>query len=180
MKYKGTKSEENLLKAFAGESQARNRYTYYAEKAKEEGDYEIADLFERMANNERTHAKIWFKMLNEIESSDKNLQTAAMGESYEWYSMYPEFAKQAHEDGFPELAMMFEKVAGIEKNHESTFIKAIQAKNKAKKIVTATPDPIVVVEKNKIIYRCAFCGDEQESPLDVCLVCQAIGAYQRV
>ncbi|MEG1448913.1 MAG: rubrerythrin family protein, partial [Oscillospiraceae bacterium] len=128
MNIKGTKSEENIKKALFGESVARNKYTYFAQKAKEEGNETMANLFERMATNEMNHAKIWFKVLNGIGTTNDNLKTAATGEYEEWTSMYPSFAKTAREEGLEDLAKMFEKVAEIEKDHERQFLLAF-AKN---------------------------------------------------
>lgn len=120
---KGTKTEANLQAAFAGESQARNKYTYYASKAKKDGFVQIANLFEETANNEKEHAKIWFKLLHggDIPSTEENLIDAAAGENYEWTDMYEGFAKTAEEEGFPELAAKFRLVAAIEKHHEERY-----------------------------------------------------------
>ena len=117
-RYKGTKTEENLKAAFAGESQARNKYTYFASKAKKDGYEQIAALFLKTADNEKEHAKLWFKELNGIGTTEENLEAAADGENYEWTDMYEEFAKTAEEEGFPELAEKFRGVAAIEKKHE--------------------------------------------------------------
>ena len=117
-KYEGTQTEKNLQAAFAGESQARNKYTYFASKAKKEGYEQIAALFLKTADNEKEHAKLWFKELNGIGDTAENLQAAAEGENYEWTDMYEEFAKTAEEEGFPELAAKFRVVAASEKNHE--------------------------------------------------------------
>ena len=121
MELKGSKTEANLLAAFAGESQARNKYTYFASKAKKEGYVQIANLFEETANNEKEHAKIWFKLLDGIGSTAENLKAAAEGENYEWTDMYDGFAKTAEEEGFPELAAKFRLVAAIEKHHEERY-----------------------------------------------------------
>ena len=120
-KYAGTKTEKNLQTAFAGESQARNKYTYFASVAKKEGYEQIADLFEKTANNEKEHAKMWFKELQGIGSTADNLLSAAEGENYEWTDMYAEFAKTAEEEGFHELAEKFRGVAEIEKRHEERY-----------------------------------------------------------
>ena len=117
-KYAGTQTEKNLEAAFAGESQARNKYTYFASKAKKDGFEQIAALFEKTANNEKEHAKMWFKELNGIGDTAENLKAAADGENYEWTDMYEGFAKTAEEEGFPELAEKFRLVAAIEKHHE--------------------------------------------------------------
>ena len=129
-KYAGTQTEKNLLAAFAGESQARNKYTYFASKAKKDGFEQIAALFLKTADNEKEHAKLWFKELEGIGSTAENLAAAADGENYEWTDMYAEFAKTAEEEGFPELAAKFRLVGEIEKHHEERYralIKNIQA-----------------------------------------------------
>ena len=117
-KYEGTQTEKNLQAAFAGESQARNKYTYFASKAKKEGYEQIAALFLKTADNEKEHAKLWFKELNGIGDTAENLKAAADGENFEWTDMYEEFAKTAEAEGFPELAAKFRGVAAIEKNHD--------------------------------------------------------------
>ena len=124
---KGTKTEQNLMAAFAGESQARNKYTYYASKAKKEGYEQIAALFTETANNEKEHAKIWFKLLHEGDIPDTitNLQDAANGENYEWTDMYDTFAKEAKEEGFDRIAYLFEAVGKIEKEHEARYLKLL-------------------------------------------------------
>ena len=121
----GSKTEQNLWSAFAGESQARNKYTYFASKAKKEGYVQISKLFEETANNEREHAKIWFKLLNGIGDTKENLLAAAQGENYEWTDMYKNFAKTAREEGFDNIAELFEKVALIEKSHEERYKKLL-------------------------------------------------------
>ena len=127
MELKGSKTEANLLTAFAGESQARNKYTYYAEKAREEGYSQIAELFEETATNEKEHAKLWFKIVHgdEIPDTATNLKDAAAGENYEWTSMYKEFAEVAREEGFTAIAFQMEKVAQIEKEHEERYLKLL-------------------------------------------------------
>ena len=128
MELKGSKTEQNLMAAFAGESQARNKYTYFASKAKKDGYEQIAAIFEETANNEKEHAKIWFKLLNggEISSTEENLKAAAEGENYEWTDMYAEFAKTAREEGFDHIAYLFEGVAKIEKEHEERYRKLLE------------------------------------------------------
>ena len=121
MDLKGSKTEANLLTAFAGESQARNKYTYFASKAKKEGYVQIAELFEQTANNEKEHAKIWFKLLDGIGTTAENLESAAQGENYEWTDMYATFAKEAEEEGFDHIAYLFSEVAKIEKEHEDRY-----------------------------------------------------------
>ena len=120
-KYAGTKTEKNLLEAFAGESQARNKYTYFASKAKKEGFEQIAELFLKTAENEKEHAKLWFKELDGIGDTIANLNAAAAGENFEWTDMYDKFAKEAEEEGFPELAKKFRGVAAIERRHEERY-----------------------------------------------------------
>ncbi|MDO4748677.1 MAG: rubrerythrin family protein, partial [Eubacteriales bacterium] len=125
MNLKGTKTEANLMAAFAGESQARNKYTYYASKAKKEGYNQIADLFLATADNEKEHAKLWFKLLGGINDTEQNLEDAAAGENYEWTDMYATFAKEAREEGFEDIAVQFEGVAKIEKEHEERYRKLL-------------------------------------------------------
>ena len=128
MELKGTKTEQNLMTAFAGESQARNKYTYFASKAKKEGYEQIAAIFQETADNEKEHAKMWFKLLNggEIGTTAENLKAAANGENYEWTDMYAEFAKTAKEEGFDRIAYLFEEVAKIEKEHEERYLKLLE------------------------------------------------------
>ena len=125
MELKGSKTEQNLMAAFAGESQARNKYTYYASKAKKEGYEQIAAIFEETAGNEKEHAKMWFKELHggEVPSTLENLKDAAAGENYEWTDMYATFAKEAREEGFTKIAYLFEEVAKIEKRHDERYMK---------------------------------------------------------
>ena len=127
MELKGSKTEANLMAAFAGESQARNKYTYYASKAKKEGYEQIAAIFEETANNEKEHAKLWFKALHDGDVPDTltNLKDAASGENFEWTDMYKEFAKTAKEEGFKEIAKLFESVGEIEKHHEERYLKLV-------------------------------------------------------
>ena len=147
-KYSGTKTEKNLEAAFAGESQARNKYTYFASVAKKEGYEQISELFLKTANNEKEHAKMWFKELQGIGTTDENLAAAADGENYEWTYMYAEFAKTAEEEGFPELAHKFRLVAAIEKRHEERYRALL------KNIETAQ-----VFEKSEVkIWECRNCG----------------------
>ena len=125
-KYTGTQTEKNLMAAFAGESEARNKYTYFASKAKKEGFEQISALFLKTADNEKEHAKLWFKELNGIGNTAENLLSAAQGENYEWTDMYAGFAKTAEEEGFPELAAKFRLVAEIEKHHEERYRALLQ------------------------------------------------------
>lgn len=178
MNLKGTQSEKNIKSALVGESLARNKYTYYAIQARTEGHTEIADLFEKMAKNEMTHAKIWFSLLhNGLGKTEANLTDSATGENDEWSDMYPQFAKTARAEGLEDLAQMFEKVAAIEKDHERTFLKAlINLKKKTQ------PETTVQEKEVKTITvpgsRCMFCGAQFESRPDVCSVCGAIGSFE--
>lgn len=165
MELKGSKTEQNLMKAFAGESQARNKYTYFASKAKKDGYEQIAAIFEETAGNEREHAKMWYKLLNGGEVSDTmtNLQDAANGEAYEWQEMYPEMAKTAKEEGFDQIAFLFEEVAKIEKEHEERY----------KKLLQNVKDGIVFSRDGDKIWKCRNCGHiviGKEAP-GVCPVC---------
>lgn len=147
-KYSGTQTEKNLMEAFAGESQARNKYTYFASKAKKEGYEQIAALFLKTAENEKEHAKLWFKELNGIGDTAENLAAAAEGENYEWTDMYSGFAKTAEEEGFTELAARFRLVAAIEKHHEERYRALL------KNIETAS-----VFEKSEVrVWECRNCG----------------------
>ena len=146
--YKGTQTEKNLQTAFAGESQARNKYTYFASVAKKEGYEQIASLFLKTADNEKEHAKLWFKELGGIGDTKENLLHAAEGENYEWTDMYDGFAKTAEEEGFPELAKKFRLVAAIEKHHEERYIQLLSNVELAK-----------VFEKSEVkIWECRNCG----------------------
>ncbi|HHZ17108.1 MAG TPA: rubrerythrin family protein [Peptococcaceae bacterium] len=163
MKFKGTKTEKNLWEAFAGESQARNKYTYFASAAKKEGYEQIAAIFEATANNEKEHAKLWFKALEELGGTAQNLLHAAEGENYEWTDMYARFAKEAEEEGFIDLAEQFRKVAEIEKAHEARFRKLLR------NVETKT-----VFEKTEdTVWECRNCGHiviGKKAP-EVCPVC---------
>ncbi|MCL2003332.1 MAG: rubrerythrin family protein [Oscillospiraceae bacterium] len=147
---KGTKTEKNLMEAFAGESQARNKYTYFASKAKKDGYEQIAALFEETAGNEKEHAKIWFKLLcgGEIPSTAENLKAAAAGENEEWTSMYKRMAEEAREEGFDDIAFLFEKVGNIEKEHEERYLALL--KN--------IEDGTVFAKKEKSVWICRNCG----------------------
>ncbi len=150
MDLKGTKTEQNLMTAFAGESQARNKYTYFASKARKDGYEQIAAIFEETANNEKEHAKMWFKELNggAIPSTIENLQAAAEGENYEWTDMYAQFAKVAKEEGFDRIAKLFEGVAAIEKEHEERY----------KKLLKNIEDEVVFSNDGDTIWVCRNCG----------------------
>ena len=173
-KYAGTKTEQNLMTAFAGESQARNKYTYFASKAKKEGYVQIASIFEETANNEKEHAKMWFKLLEggAIRSTIENLQAAADGENYEWTDMYDGFAKTAEEEGFPELAVKFRMVAEIEKHHEERY-RALLHNVEAQE----------VFKKSEVkVWECRNCGHivVGEKAPEVCPVCAHPQAYFEV
>ncbi len=171
MELKGSKTEKNLQEAFAGESQARNKYTYYAAKAKKEGYVQISKLFEETANNEKEHAKIWFKLLHggEIADTLTNLKDAAEGENYEWTDMYARFAKEAKEEGFDRIAFLFEKVAEIEKAHEDRY----------RKLYDNLMNNTVFEKAEETVWECANCGyiHKGEKALEMCPVCQHPKAY---
>ena len=171
-KYKGTKTEQNLHTAFAGESQARNKYTYFASVAKKEGYEQIASIFEQTANNEKEHAKMWFKELNGIGSTSENLSAAADGENYEWTDMYSEFAKTADEEGFPQLAAKFRSVAAIEKRHEERY-----------RALLHNVETAQVFEKSSVkAWECRNCGHivvGLKAPI-VCPVCAHPQSYFEV
>ena len=166
MELKGSKTEENLLKAFAGESQARNKYTYYASRAKKDGYEQIAAIFEETANNEKEHAKLWFKELNGgvIPDTIVNLEDAASGENFEWTDMYKEFAEAAKEEGFDRIADLFEKVGEIEKHHEERYLKLLQN----------IKDERVFHKDGDKIWICRNCGYVYtgKDALEVCPVCK--------
>ena len=171
-KYKGTQTEKNLLAAFAGESQARNKYTYFASRAKKDGFEQISALFLETADNEKEHAKLWFKELEGIGDTAQNLKEAADGENYEWTDMYEGFAKTAEAEGFKELAEKFRGVAAIEKHHEERYRKLLE------NVETAT-----VFEKSEVkIWKCRNCGHivvGTKAP-DICPVCAHPQAYFEV
>ena len=170
-KLKGTKTEANLMTAFAGESQARNKYTYYASKAKKDGYEQIAAIFEETAGNEKEHAKLWFKYLHdgEVPTTTVNLKDAADGENYEWTDMYDEFAKVAEEEGFTELAIKFRQVGEIEKHHEERF----------RKLLKNIEDEVVFSKDEEKIWICRNCGHVvigKKAP-GVCPVCNHPQSY---
>ncbi|MGB4505449.1 MAG: rubrerythrin family protein [Syntrophaceticus sp.] len=170
MDLKGSKTEANLLAAFAGESQARNKYDYYASKARKEGYVQIANFFEETARNEKEHAKIWFKLLHDgIPSTDENLKDAAAGENYEWTEMYAEFAKTAKEEGFTKIAFLFEHVAKIEKEHEERYLKLLENIKEGK----------VFAREEKQVWKCGNCGHIHygEKAPEVCPVCDHPKAF---
>ena len=171
MELKGSKTEQNLMTAFAGESQARNKYTYFASKAKKEGYEQIAAIFQETSDNEKEHAKMWFKLLNggEIGTTAENLKAAADGENYEWTDMYAEFAKTAKEEGFARIAYLFEEVAKIEKEHEQRYLKLLENVKDGK-----------VFEAGEVkIWKCRNCGHivVGTSAPEVCPVCNHPKAY---
>ena len=168
-KYTGTQTEKNLEAAFAGESQARNKYTYFASKAKKEGFEQISALFLKTAENEKEHAKLWFKELNGIGSTAENLAAAAAGENYEWTDMYEGFAKTAEEEGFPELAMKFRLVAAIEKRHEERYRALLQNVEAAE-----------VFKKSSVkVWECRNCGHIMvgEAAPEICPTCAHPQSY---
>lgn len=170
MELKGSKTEANLMAAFAGESQARNKYTYYAAKAKQDGFEQISAIFQETADNEKEHAELWFNLLHGSEKmTDINLEDAAGGEHFEWQEMYPTFAKEAREEGFAEIAYLFEAVAAIEKEHEERFLKFKEN----------IDGQMVFQKKDKVVWICRNCGHVLEGPQapQQCPVCQKPQAY---
>ena len=172
MELKGSKTEKNLQTAFAGESQARNKYTYFASKAKKEGYEQIAEVFLKTADNEKEHAKMWFKHLNGIGSTEENLKSAAEGEKYEWTQMYKEFAETAREEGFDEIAKQFEGVASIEANHQRRYEALLKNVHENK----------VFSKAKKVKWECRNCGYtfEGDSAPDFCPVCNHPMSYFQV
>ena len=169
---KGTKTEKNLWEAFAGESQARNKYTYFASKAKKDGYVQIAKIFEETAANEKEHAEIWFKLLNGIGSTAENLKSAAEGENYEWTDMYDQMAKDAKEEGFDHIAFLFEEVGKIEKEHEERY----------RKLLANVEGGLVFSRDGDMIWQCSNCGHihvGKQAP-DVCPVCVHPKAYFQI
>ncbi len=172
MELKGTKTEQNLAEAFAGESQARNKYTYFASVAKKEGYQQIAAIFEETANNEKEHAKLWFKALQGIGDTAANLKAAAEGENYEWTDMYDRFAKEAEEEGFKALAAQFRMVAAIEKTHEERY----------RKLLSNVEMQQVFEKAGETMWECRNCGHlvmGKKAPA-VCPVCAHPQAYFEV
>jgi len=170
MELKGSKTEANLMAAFAGESQARNKYTYYASKAKKEGYEQISQIFTETANNEKEHAKIWFKLLNDgIQDTATNLKDAAAGENYEWTDMYAGFAKTAKEEGFDRIAFLFEEVGKIEKEHEERY----------RALLARVESGEMFVREGETVWVCGNCGHVhvgKEAP-EMCPVCAHPKAY---
>ena len=171
MELKGSKTEQNLMTAFAGESQARNKYTYFASKARKDGYEQIAAIFEETANNEKEHAKMWFKELmgGEIKSTNENLLMAAEGENYEWTDMYDSFAKTAKEEGFDRLAKLFKAVGEIEKAHEERY----------RKLLDNVENGLVFSKDGDRIWQCRNCGHIVigKSAPDICPVCNHPQSY---
>ena len=170
--YAGTKTEKNLLEAFAGESQARNKYTYFASVAKKEGYEQIAEIFQKTADNEKEHAKLWFKALGELGQTAENLAAAAAGENYEWTDMYDRFAKEAEEEGFKELAAQFRGVAAIEKSHEERYRALLNNVEMQK----------VFEKSEETMWECRNCGHlviGKKAP-EVCPVCAHPRSYFEV
>ena len=172
MNLKGTKTEANLMAAFAGESQARNKYTYYASKAKKEGFEQIAAIFTETANNEKEHAKMWFKLLHDGQIADTitNLKDAAVGENYEWTDMYASFAKDAREEGFDHIAYLFEAVGKIEKEHEERYLQLCKNIEEGK---------VFSKDGTKQAWICRNCGHIHfgENAPEVCPVCSHPQSY---
>ena len=171
---KGTKTEKNLMDAFTGESMARNKYTYYASKAKKEGFEQIAAIFQETADNEKEHAKIWFKLLHDgdIPTTEQNLSDAAAGENYEWTDMYDRMAKEAREEGFDKIAFLFEAVGQIEREHEARY----------KKLLENMENGLVFSKDGDAIWKCRNCGHiviGKQAP-EVCPVCAHPRAYFEV
>ncbi len=171
MELKGTKTEKNLMEAFAGESQARNKYTYFASKAKKEGYEQIAAIFQETADNEKEHAKLWFKLLNggDVPTTAENLKAAAEGENFEWTDMYDRMAKEAKEEGFDKIAYLFEEVGKIEKEHEERYLKLLEN----------VEDGLVFSKDGDRIWKCRNCGHIVigKSAPEVCPVCNHAKAY---
>ena len=173
MELKGSKTEENLKTAFAGESQARNKYTFFASKARKDGFVQIAKIFEETAENEKEHAKLWYKYLNDgIKSTAENLKDAEEGENYEWTDMYSSFAKTAREEGFIDIAQKFEGVAAIEKTHEERY----------RKLLDNVTNECVFSKDGDVIWQCSNCGHicvGKKAP-DICPVCAHPQSYFEV
>ena len=169
---KGTKTEKNLQDAFAGESQARNKYTYFASKAKSDGYVQISELFTETANNEKELAKMWYKILYGVGDTPDNLQSAADGEAYEWTEMYPRMAKEAEEEGFDDIARLFRMVADIEKHHEERY----------KKLLKNINDGVVFSRDGDQIWQCGNCGHIVVGPKapEICPVCAHPQSYFRI
>jgi rubrerythrin len=171
MELKGSKTEQNLMEAFAGESKARNKYTYFASKARKEGYDHIGKILESIANNEKEHAKIWFKLLNggSIPDTNANLKEAIDGEHYEWTKMYMQFAQEAEDEGFAQIAFKFREVAKIEKTHEEKY----------RNLLTDVSNDQIFRKEQNVIWECGACGyliDAREAPA-ICPVCGHARAF---
>ena len=172
MELKGSKTEQNLRDAFAGESQARNKYTYFASKAKKEGYVQISNLFLETADNEKEHAKIWFKLLGGIGTTAENLLAAAEGENFEWTDMYAKFAREAREEGFDDIAALFDGVGAIEKEHEERY----------RKLLSNLQGGLVFSKDGDAIWQCRNCGHivvGKQAP-EICPVCAHPQAYFQI
>ena len=173
MELKGSRTEKNLMEAFSGESQARNKYTYFASVAKKEGYEQISAIFQQTADNEKEHAKMWFKLINGgIGTTAECLKAAAEGENYEWTDMYANFAKEAKEEGFDEIARLFEGVAAIEKEHEERY----------RKLLANVEGDLVFSKDGDVVWQCSNCGHicvGKKAP-EVCPVCAHPQAYFQV
>ena len=174
MELKGSKTEQNLMAAFAGESQGRNKYSYFASKAKKDGYEQIAAIFEETANNEKEHAKMWFKLLEggKVKSTEENLKAAAEGENYEWTDMYAGFAETAKEEGFNDIAALFKMVGDIEKHHEERYMT----------LVANVENELVFQKGEEKIWVCRNCGHiyKGKKALELCPVCKHPKAYMEV
>jgi len=174
MELKGSKTEKNLLEAFAGESMARNKYTFYAEAARKDGYQQVAELFEETALNEYEHAKLWFTLVNggELNGTDANLKDAAEGENYEWTEMYKNFADEAREEGFDKIAFLFDTVAKIENRHEKRYLKLLDNVEQEK----------VFAKDQPVFWQCMRCGFvcESEKPVKCCPVCKKPQEYFQI
>lgn len=186
MDFKGSRTEQNLMAAFSGESMARNKYLFFAEKAKQEHHPEVAELFEQMAQNEGVHGRLLYQRLKGVGNSAANLQEAIQGEYGEWSSMYPSFAQIAREEGFADIGLLFDQISKIEKDHEFRFLAALAKLNSTDGATSAAPAastsaPAAPAAPETVTvqgYRCMFCGATYESRPDVCHVCQAIGSFE--
>ena len=183
MEFKGSQTERNLQAAFSGESIARNKYIFYAERARQEHQPEIAELFEQMAQNEGVHGRLFYQRFHGIGSTAANLQDAISGEYGEWTSMYPGFAQTAREEGFEDVAALFDSVARIERDHEFRFMSALAQLHGARPAQAREEDQAAPVpEAPRTVtahgYRCTFCGAVFDQRPDVCGVCEAIGSFE--
>ena len=194
MNLKGTKTEQNLMEAFAGESQARNKYTFYASKAKKDGYVQIANIFEQTANNEKEHAKLWFKYLHggAVPSTAENLKDAAAGENYEWTDMYARMAKEAREEGFDEIAETMEGVLEIEKSHEERYNALLsniedgtvfdKSEERYNALLSNIEDGTVFDKSEETLWECLNCGHlhRGKSAPEICPVCKHARSYFEV